>query len=84
MRECGSGRAGKATALQAVPDGFESHDPLAGVAQSVERELPKLEVAGSRPATRSMTVDGEAMDDQEYQRLLKESIASPLQGDAWF
>lgn len=54
MRECGSGRAGKATALQAVPDGFESHDPLAGVAQSVERELPKLEVAGSRPATRSV------------------------------
>ena len=53
MRKCGSGRAGKATALQVVPDGFESHDPLAGVAQSVERELPKLEVAGSRLATRS-------------------------------
>ena len=46
MRECGSGRAGKATALHAVLDGFESHGPLAGVAESVERETPKLEGAG--------------------------------------
>ena len=59
MRKWGSGRAGKATALHAVPDGFESHDPLAGVAQSVERELPKLEVAGSSPAEVAMLVRSE-------------------------
>ncbi len=57
-RGCGSSSVGRASAFQAEGRGFESRFPLeivlsAGVAQLVERQLPKLRVAGSSPVSRS-------------------------------
>ncbi len=55
---CGSSSVGRASAFQAEGRGFESRFPLgvnrsAGIAQLVERQLPKLRVAGSSPVSRS-------------------------------